>query len=125
MSSLAKIVFEVGSDVEPFLNLESTGLLGYTGMRYRISLPKDDGMLFVFDHAGDHAFWMKDVEISLDIIFINEDDKVVYIHENATPQSTAPITSGKATRYVVEANAGWCRDKNIVIGTPIKFQGVM
>lgn len=125
MSSLEKIYFRTGSETEPFLNLESTGLLGYTGMRFRMSLPEDDGVLFAFEDAADHAFWMKDVEIALDIIFISNDKKVVYIHENATPQSTAPISSGKDVRYVVEANGGWCKVKNVVVGTSIKFQGFM
>ena len=125
MSSLAKIYFRTGSEMEPFLNLESTGLLGYTGMRFRMSLPEDDGMLFVFEHASDHAFWMKDVDLPLDIIFIDNSEKVVYIHENAIPQSTSPISSGKNVRYVVEANGGWCKEKSVVVGTSIKFQGVM
>lgn len=125
MSNLAKVYFETGSEKEPFLNLESTGLLGYTGMRFRMLLPKDDGQLFVFDFAGDHGFWMKDVEIPLDIIFIDGDYKVVHIHENATPNTTYPIYSGKESRYVVESNAFWCRENNVHVGTSVKFRGLM
>jgi uncharacterized membrane protein (UPF0127 family) len=78
-------------------------------------------MLFEFTEIADHGFWMKDVKISLDIIFLNIDNRIVHIHQNARPMDTAPIYSGKQVARVIEANGGWCQDNNVVIGTEVGF----
>nr|DAH58102.1 MAG TPA: hypothetical protein [Bacteriophage sp.] len=36
-------------------------------------------MIFYFDPPEDVQFWMKDVDIPLDLVFINDDDEVVKI----------------------------------------------
>lgn len=42
-------------------------------------LPEDEGMLFYFDPPEDVQFWMKDVDIPLDIIFIDDDEEVIKV----------------------------------------------
>jgi uncharacterized membrane protein (UPF0127 family) len=120
---LRKVIFETGSEEEPFLNLESTGFLGYTGMQHRLFLPEDDGMFFEFQKPGDWGFWMKAVRIPLDIIFVTEAKEVVYIEEEAIPESTNAIYSGFEIVYCVEANGGWCRKNGVGVGTTVRFQG--
>jgi len=122
--TLNKATFETGGRPKPELNLESTGFLGYTGMRYRMSLPENDGMLFVFDQAAYHSFWMDGVYIPLDIIFVGEGEVVVDVHENAKPRTTTPITPNEPVRVVIEANGGWCKRNGVVKGTIITLQGV-
>ena len=41
------------------------------------ALKDDEGMLFVFPESQEVSFWMKDTDIPLDIIFINEDLEVI------------------------------------------------
>lgn len=94
--------------------------MGYTGMQHRMSLPENDGALFKFSTAANHGFWMQNVRIPLDIIFLYN-DCIAHIHENAEPMSTTPIYSDKIISCVVEANAGWCARNNVTVGTKISF----
>src|SRR6266498_5049749 len=57
------------------------------GLSKRKSLPKNQGMLFIFDHPDDYAFWMKQMEFPLDIIFI-KNDKIVSVAENVKPPAS-------------------------------------
>jgi len=123
-NSLLRAVFGEGNESSPFLNLESTSMLGLTGMRHRLLLPKDDGVLFDFGVEADHAFWMDSVKIPLDIIFISRAGKVVHIHENAAPNSKNSITSGIHVSTVIEANGGWYEANGVTVGTFVQFQGL-
>ncbi len=67
-------------------------------------LPKDEGMLFYFDHPESVSFWMKDTLIPLDIVFINNDEEVISVHEGI-PEDRTPITENKV-KYVLEVNSG-------------------
>lgn len=118
---LRKACFHTAYNQKPVLNLESTGFLGYTGMQHRTHLPKGDALLFEFKEAADHGFWMKNVRISLDIIFIDSSNKVVYIHANAQPMSSKPIFSGKKVVRVIETSAGWCQENGVGIGNQVSF----
>ncbi len=88
------------------------------GLGKRESLGENTGMLFVFEDKDVlRTFWMKDMAIPLDIIWIN-DDKVVKIDKNvpAPPANTSDenLTQYKAPSpidYVLEVNAGFS-DKN-------------
>ena len=85
------------------------------GMMNRISLPEDRGILFPFIIPGHRIFWMKNVVIPLDIIFINSKLEIIYIYE-------APVEHGifhkiywshGFCKYVVETNMGFCKKNNI------------
>ena len=39
------------------------------GLSGRKDLPKDQGMLFIFDHKDKYGFWMKDMKFPIDIIY--------------------------------------------------------
>ena len=47
------------------------------GLMERELLQEDNGMLFVFSEEDVYSFWMKNMEINLDIIWINADGNVV------------------------------------------------
>ena len=82
------------------------------GLMNRTSLDKDGGMIFIFGNSSIYPFWMKNTLISLDIIWLDKDKKVVYIKENAQPCETTfqavcgTIIPNKMAKYVVELNAG-------------------
>lgn len=61
-------------------------------------------MLFYFDPPEDVQFWMKDVNIPLDLIFINEDQEVIKVQEGIPNDETFIEAPGVA--YVLEVNAG-------------------
>ena len=45
-------------------------------------LAQDSGMLFVFEKEGIYNFWMKNTLIPLDIIWIDGNNKIIFIKEN-------------------------------------------
>lgn len=73
------------------------------GLMGRESLPKDQGMLFIYDEPQDLSYWMKDTLISLDIIFIDDDMEVVSVKQGQ-PMSEEPITENDV-QYVLEVNS--------------------
>ena len=58
-----------------------------TGLMYRNHLEEDAGMLFVFPAPSHQAFWMKNTEIPLDMIFADSRGRVIGIVRNARPYS--------------------------------------
>jgi uncharacterized membrane protein (UPF0127 family) len=76
------------------------------GLKYRESMPENQAMLFVFDFADYHSFWMQDTYLSLDMLFIDSDSLVVNIAKNTTPFSEEQIYPEKPIMYVLETIAG-------------------
>ncbi|MFL6813760.1 MAG: DUF192 domain-containing protein, partial [Bradyrhizobium sp.] len=58
-----------------------------TGLMYRKVLPDGKGMLFDFSPAQEISMWMKNTYISLDMIFIRPDGRILRIAENTEPFS--------------------------------------
>lgn len=66
-------------------------------------LPEDEGMLFYFDPPQDVQFWMKDVNIPLDIVFIDDDEEVIKVQEGIPNDET--FIEAPDVAYVLEVNA--------------------
>jgi uncharacterized membrane protein (UPF0127 family) len=77
-----------------------------TGLMYRKSMKDDQGMLFIFEEEIRRAFYMKNTQFALDIIFINSDRKVVSIQKNAKSFDLTSLPSEEPAQYVLEVNAG-------------------
>jgi len=77
-----------------------------TGLMYRKELADGKGMLFDFSPEQEVTMWMKNTYISLDMIFIRADGRILRIAENTEPFSTRIIPSGGLTRAVLEVPAG-------------------
>ena len=94
------------------------------GLMYRHELADGHGMLFIFDEDANHEFWMKNTLIPLDMIFITIDGHVAGVHKNATPLSTAQISVGTPSRYVLEVPGGWAERRGVAVGDRVEFVGV-
>jgi uncharacterized membrane protein (UPF0127 family) len=94
------------------------------GLMYRTQLDDGAGMLFIFDDMGEHAFWMKNTLIPLDMIFIDDAGRVTGVVERATPGSLEP-RSGGPSRYVLEVNGGWAAARGVAAGDQVRFEGVL
>ena len=94
------------------------------GLMHRTDLDADQGMLFVYDNAGQVAFWMKDTPLPLDIVFLNRRGLVCSIAANTTPFSLEHIPSGCAAQTVLEVNAGRAAADGLRVGTPARHPAI-
>lgn len=89
------------------------------GLMYREELGKDKGMLFIFDKDGIYPFWMKNTLIPLDMVWINSDNKAVFIAENVQPCKNlfcSSVVPSVMAKYVLEVNAGVCQEVGLKLG---------
>lgn len=87
------------------------------GLSGRTNLPENSGMLFVYEKNVIPNFWMKDMNFALDIIWLDENWRVVGFEKNVSP-ATFPQTFSpdKPIRYVLEVNAGFVDKQQIKLG---------
>jgi hypothetical protein len=86
------------------------------GLMFRKQLPAGRGMLFDFQRDQLVSFWMRNTYISLDMIFITSDGRILRIAEAAEPLSDRMIPSGGPVRAVLEVIAGTARKEGIAPG---------
>lgn len=94
------------------------------GLRGVKELPDDEGMLFYMsDELTQQVFTMEDMEIPLDIIFINQDQEVVAVSNDCKPgqkfvvSTTEYLEEGDYIAYVLEVNP----DSGIKVGDTVDF----
>ncbi len=86
------------------------------GLMYRRELARDAGMWFVFERQQPLSFWMKNTRIPLDILYFDEQLRLVKVQHQVPPcrRSRCPsYPSGKPARYVLEINGGLSRELGI------------
>ena len=94
------------------------------GLMFRRDLPRDRGMLFIFDETSEHPFWMHNTLIPLDMIYLGDDRRVVGVVANAEPSTDTQRTVGKPSRYVVEVGGGEAAAHAVGQGTRAVFVAV-
>jgi len=86
------------------------------GLMYRQKISEEEGMLFVFDQPSIVNFWMKNVQFSIDMIFISENNSIIHIEKNVPPCHNDPCptySSIKEVSYVVEVISGFSDKFNL------------
>jgi uncharacterized protein len=93
------------------------------GLMFRKTLPESTGMLFDFKRDQDVSMWMHNTYVSLDMIFIRADGRILRIAENTETESDKIIPSGGPVRAVLEVVAGTAKKFGIApgdrVGSPI------
>jgi len=86
-------------------------------------LAENTGMLFVFEKPDIRSFWMKDMLIPIDIIWVNENMRIIDIDKNISvdthPKTFSPK---KPAMYVLEVNAGWTIKNNVQVGNVMSIK---
>jgi uncharacterized membrane protein (UPF0127 family) len=112
------------------LEVASTPQQIQRGLMYRMSLPEEQGMVFLFHPASGVKFWMAHCFIYLDMLMI-KDGKIVKIFENVPPCKEHDVT--KCPTYpsvseppldvteVVEVIGGYSKRHNVHEGDTVKF----
>ena len=94
------------------------------GLMFRPSLPKDRGILFIFERPDFHGIWMKNCKFPIDIVWLDEERKVAHVAESVPPCKAEPCPVYSPLRraaYVVELNAGVARREKAVLGSRFGF----
>jgi len=91
------------------------------GLMFRTAMGPDEGMLFPYDQPRVLSFWMKNTVLSLDLIFIGPDRRVVNVAANAVPYSEASILSDAPAIATLELNAGRAAELGIVAGARVDW----
>ena len=97
------------------------------GLMFRSHLDEGRGMLFVFEESGQHAFWMKNTYLSLDILFLSTEGIVVDLFERLSPCPMEPCpryTPRSPARYVLEVTGGFVAHHAVRKGDRIHFENV-
>jgi hypothetical protein len=91
------------------------------GLMFRQSLAPDAGMIFDYGAVSMASMWMKNTLIPLDMLFVDQQGRIIGIHERAVPQSLDTISSPGPSRAVIELNGGTAARLGIRPGDKVVF----
>jgi uncharacterized membrane protein (UPF0127 family) len=84
---------------------------------FRTNLNQNDAMLFIFDEPTIQTFWMLNTPTSLDIIFLDQNYRVINYFQNTIPNQTHTRYSSKApSQYVLETKTGFVEQSGLKVG---------
>lgn len=90
------------------------------GLSGRKEVKPGSGLLFVFDRPDRYGFWMKDMLISIDIIWLADDGTILEIEEGVSPDTyPTPFYPPRPIRYVLETRVGEAKAQGWTVGTRI------
>lgn len=94
------------------------GLSGVT------NLSETEALILVYNADSKWPIWMKDMDIPIDIVWLDQNKKVVDIIQNVSPSEGIDVTHipRVKARYVVEFSAGIVKRKVIHIGSIATFE---
>lgn len=104
------------------LHIANTEQARVTGLAGVERLSEKGGLLMDFEADGQWGIWMKGMKIPIDIVWLNNEKRVVYIVENASPNT--PETTYlplEDARYVLEFAAGTVSRDAITQGSVATF----
>ena len=95
------------------------------GLMFRDAMDADHGMLFIHDEQMPLAYWMKNTKIPLDIVYFDNERKLVSQQRDVPPCSLGnrcpPYPSQAPARYVLELNAGQAAKLGLKDGAVLTF----
>ena len=120
-------IYKIASDSTK-INLEieiaDTEFDTQTGLMYRNSMEDNQGMLFVFEDIKPRSFYMKQTRMPLDIIYADENGKIVSFQKNAKPFSEESLPSNLPAQYVLEINAGLSDKWKLSVGDSLSYKSL-
>ena len=87
------------------------------GLSGRDYMKENNGMLFIFPQSGLYPFWMKDMKFPIDIIWLDDELKIIGLEKNINP-NTLPekFFPPSLAKFVLEVNGGWSDENKIKEG---------
>jgi uncharacterized membrane protein (UPF0127 family) len=109
------------------VEISATQELRARGLMYRESLADGRGMLFLFSKPSVEDFWMKNCNFPIDIVWLDEKRKVIFVSARTPPcrDDPCPTYGPKAPAlWVLEIPAGAAAKEKITVGSELKFENV-
>ena len=95
------------------------------GLMFRDAMADDHGMLFIHDAEEPQAYWMKNTKIPLDILYFDDERKLVAQQRDVPTCSLGDACpsypSDAPARYVLELNAGEAERLGLKDGAEMRF----
>jgi len=92
------------------------------GLSRRESLGDFEGMLFVFPEEDYYGIWMRDMRFPIDILWIDNEFRIVHLEENVTPDTYPDsFVSDEPARFVLETPAFFAQNTNVVEGDIVRI----
>ena len=114
---LPKITLSIGGQTIT-ADVAATDETRQKGLMFRTKMAKNEGMLFVFTQLGYHAMWMRNTPINLSVAYMDDQGKILSIHEMEAFNETSHQAAGPA-RYALEMNAAWFSQHKVKVGDRI------
>jgi uncharacterized protein len=122
-TTTAYVIFSDGFRVDA--ELARTDVERARGLMFRDHLDERAGMVFPFAVPGRYPFWMKNVRIPLDIMWVDETNRIVWIVEQAPPCVADPCpmyTPAADASYVIEVMGGFAAKHGVVVGDSVAIE---
>jgi len=86
-------------------------------------LKQGNALLMIFPTASDWGIWMNDMKIPIDIVWLDSNQKVIYVVTDASPENSNDIVykPKSAASYVLELPVGTVKEKSIKINNIANF----
>lgn len=120
---LKKLVF-IEQQLEINVEIAATQVDRERGLMYRSDLDAKQGMLFVYADLGQRRVWMKNTLLSLDVLFLDTDGRILSMLENLPPCQKDPCPiydSHAAAMYMLELSAGFIQQNHLKVGQKIRL----
>ncbi len=91
------------------------------GLMFRRHMEPHHGMLFIMERLKEQNFFMRNTYISLDIIYLDENKKIVSIAKNTETLNDNSIPSNGNALYVLEVVAGYSETHGLQVGDQMEW----
>ncbi len=113
---------DIETDSAMQFEIADTATARMNGLSGRSDVPHDYGMLFVFPNDGVNGFWMKDMLVPIDIIWLSDTSTILGIEDSVMPNTYPHVFyPPEPVRYVLETRAGESALKGWHVGTQLQL----
>ncbi|OGY12292.1 MAG: hypothetical protein A3F61_01020 [Candidatus Blackburnbacteria bacterium RIFCSPHIGHO2_12_FULL_41_13b] len=111
-----------------FIEIADTPEKRQKGLSGRKELEKNSGLLFIFEKQNTRPpFWMKGMEMSIDIVWI-DNDRVIQLNTDVKPEPTDTpdkdlrlYTPNQPVDQVLELSAGTVKEMKVRVGDKVEI----
>jgi uncharacterized membrane protein (UPF0127 family) len=119
-----KVVLPGGQQIRAEVEMDPADM--QKGMMFRDSLARGRGMLFIHQTPGLNAYWMYQVTIPLDIVWMDASRRIVEISADTPPCKTkaslcATYGGHQTSQFVLELGGGEARRLGLTLGQTLEF----